>query len=88
MRPGEFEDWIKYNRVEPFGFEREEQRFAILAANIIAGSANNFRDKRTSSPAFWLYKHTTAMTPDESLNHMKAMFPMAKKRKRVSANGN
>lgn len=87
MPAGEFEDWIRYNRVEPFGFVREEARFAVLAANTLAASPNKFRDHRSKSAAHWMYKPPQNLTVEQSLDMMRAQFPSAKTRKRVPING-
>ena len=44
----EFAEWMAYSQIEPFGPEREDQRFGVLAALI----ANVNRDSKTKPEPF------------------------------------
>ena len=56
MTIAELRRWKRYNEIEPFGFQRDEARFASLMTGFFASSPNQVRDPNYLKPEFWKYR--------------------------------
>ena len=70
MSSSEFAEWMAYDRLEPFGPQRDDLRAGMIAAPII----RTLGGKRIS-PDTWVLDFTPAsMKPDMDDEHMKLLL--------------
>ena len=67
MLEGEYNDWKRYFNTEPFGYPREEYRWAQTMAVTLSASPKKF-DNKVLSADHWRYQVRKPQTIDQQIS--------------------
>lgn len=81
MTEYELSRWVLYYNTEPFGFPREDQRYAEMVVAILAASQNTI-PKKYLSPDFWRYRVKKAIDVQQFAAVVKSLPKTLKRRRR------
>lgn len=85
LTDGKFNGWVRYANTEPFGFPRDEVRFAQIPVAIMAASPGKVSRKMLDM-SFWSFRPTIRQTVQQMSDAIKSGFNKSGKRRKRKPN--